>query len=295
MAAAQASDADVLRLAASMPLSPVRKSFQQLLDSRVKGTPEGMIKDHTLADVVRDPGLLLVLKSVNWKNRPISAIPETGNNAGGPGGFGPGGVAGPGGPGGPGAPGAPGAKRDGDKKNKKKVVKVQPKDGTEEWLDATEVVLRSMFARFAAANRKGDAPSPPINVPKGEKTAEYYLKWPEDLPDSAKQLGLPAMKVHYLRIETNDRGAGTSLAGQVRNRKTHAIQGGFWYENRLTNSKDSKLTSLDIMVAQPSKNGQGAGGFPTAAGNGTPEGTGKKSPPAQLVVDILYVEIPDYK
>ena len=51
---AQATDTDVLRLAAAMPLSPVRRSFQQLLDARVKGSPEGLIKDGNLADLVRD-------------------------------------------------------------------------------------------------------------------------------------------------------------------------------------------------------------------------------------------------
>ncbi len=300
VAAAQASDADVLRLGAAMPLSPVRKSFQQLLDSRWKGKPEGFIKEHALADVVRDPGLLLVLKSINWKNRPRSAVPETGDGqfgpAGGPAGVGAGG-AGPGGPGVPGGPGpgAPGGPNRGDKKkDKKKFVKEVPKDGTEEWLDATELVLRSMFTRFAAANHKGNAPAAPVTVPKGDITAEYYLKWPDDLPESAKQLGVPPMTLHYLRIETNDRGAGNRLSGQLVNRKTHAIQGGFWYENRravLNEKKEPVLRSLDVMVAQPTTR-QGAG-FPAAGG--AAGGKDGRTPQLQLVVDILFVEIPDYQ
>ncbi len=287
VASAQAAaDADVLRLGAAMPLTPVRRSFQQLLDSRVKGSPEGLIAGQTLADVVRDPGLLLVLKSVPWKNRK-SAPAAAGNGGGGPN-FGPGGAGGP-----PG--GAPGGANKAGKKEAKGDHKA---DGTEQWLDATEAVLRSTFARLGAANRMRNAPAPPIKVPRGEKTAEYYLKWPDELPDNAKQLGVAPMTVHYLRIESNDRGAGTSLSAQVKNRKTHAIPGGFWYENRL--SQKGTLSSLDIMVAQAgASGGSGPGGFagggPGGRGPGSGPGGGAKTPQGQFVIDILYVEIEDYQ
>jgi hypothetical protein len=301
--AADSSDLDVLRLGAAMPMTSVRQAFQAQVERRQKGSPESLFKGQTMAEVVRDPGLLLVLKSINWKNRPKSAVPETSN---GPGGVGPGGV-GPGGPGVPGGPGAPpGAPGAGEGKKKKKTAKADAKtDGTEEWLDATEEVVRSMFARFAAANRKGDESTMPggIKVPRGERVAEYYLKWPDELPDGAKQLGVAPMTVHYVRIETNDRGAGTSLAAQVRNKKTHAIPGGFWHENRLrvikedkeTKDKKQVMTSLDIMFAAANAGGRGAGGYPGAAGPPGAKSADKKDAQAQFVVDILYVEIEDYQ
>jgi hypothetical protein len=296
VAGAQPSDGDLLRLGASLPLTPVRRSFQQLLDAHVKGPPEGLITGESLTDLVRDPGLLLVLKSVPWKNRPRSALPAVGNGfAGGGANFGPGGAVGPplGGPGA--APG--GAKKPANAKGDHKG------DGTELWLDATEAVLRSMFARLGAANHKGNAPEYPVKMPRGGVTAEYYLKFPDDLPDSAKQLGVAPLTVHYLRIETNDSGAGTRLSAQVKSKHTHAIQGGYWYENRL--SQNGKLSSLDIMVALAGARGSGQGGYPGGAGGGfgAPGGAGRggaggksaQGPQGQFVIDILYVEIEDYK
>jgi hypothetical protein len=271
---AKAADAAVLQLGAAMPLSPVRSSFQQLVDKHGKTGPDGLIDTQVVADVVRDPGLLLVLKSVQWKNRPKSAVPVF-SGSGGPG-VNPGGQ----------------PPRGNDARPK---TGTSRKDASEQWLDATEMVVKSMITRFGAANRKGNAAAPPLKMPRGDITAEYYLKWPDDLPDSAKQLGVAPLTVHYVRLETNDRNAPTALMAQVRNKHTHAIQGGFWYENRL--SQKGVLSSLDVMITQGGVGGGsgfGAGGAGASGFGGGGGGAARPKTQAQLVVDILYVEAEDY-
>jgi hypothetical protein len=59
----------------------------------------------------------------------------------------------------------------------------------------------------------------------------------------------------------------------------------------LNEKKEPVLRSLDVMVAQPTTR-QGAG-FPAAGG--AAGGKDGKPPLGQLVVDILFVEIPDYQ
>jgi hypothetical protein len=264
VSSAKPTDAAVIQLGAAMPLSPVRSSFQQLVDKFGTRGPSGLVESQLLADVVRDPGLLLVMKSVPWKNRPKTALPPPSSDAGG----------------------APAAGQ--PARNDAKVAGGR-KDGADQWLDAYEGVLKAMAARFGAANRKGNAPAPPIKLPRGDVTAEYYLKWPDDLPESARQLGVSPMTVHYLRMETNDQRAATTVQAQVRNKRTHAVHGGFWYENRL--SQKGVLSSLDVVVGQA---GGGAQGNSTGAPNGGAVPGRGKSPQGQLVIEVLYVEIEDY-
>jgi hypothetical protein len=257
VAGAKATDAALIQLAATMPLSPVRGSFQQLVDKHAKSGPGGLIESQTLADVVRDPGLLLVLKSVQWKNRPKTALPAasgSGDNTSGP----------------------PRSK-----------TGTSRKDGPDQWLDAYEEILKAMAGRFSAANRKGNAAAPPIKLPRGDITTEYYLKWPDDLSGGAKQLGVAPMTVHYLRLETSDPRARDTVSGQVRNKRTHAIHGGFWYENRL--SQKGMLSSLDVVVGQAGAADGATGGPNNVAGTGS----GRPKNQAQ-VIQLLYVEIEDY-
>ena len=93
----------------------------------------------------------------------------------------------------------------------------------------------------------------------------------------------------------------------MRNKRTHAIPGGFWYENRL--SQNGKLSSLDVMVAQAGASGGSSGpgggkpgGFGAAPGGAAPGGFGaapggagagsgkSKTTSEGLVIDVLYVD-----
>jgi len=272
------NDAEALRLGATMPLSPVRKSFQALIDANRQKSPEGLIQAQALEEVIRDPGLLIAIKTIPWKNRPKQA---TDANQGGYGS-------------GLGAPGAGGPRAPGGDQGAKK--ENRSGDSTEKWRDATESLVRGLFARFAAANRKENVPpAPPIKVPKGEIKAEYYLKWPDELPDNLKNLGIAPMTIHYLQIETKDPNAATNLSTQVKMRRTHGIPGGFWYENRLTHN-NGMLSSLDVMVTKsnPDGGGFGAVGGAPAGGYGASGGRGKEKALQLSTVDMLYIEIGDY-
>ena len=262
---AKSSDVALIRLGAAMPLSPVRQSFQSLIDVTWRKETATLADGQTLGDVVRDPGLLLVLKTIPWKNRAkVSSGSLQGSGAA--------------------------ASNGGAAKAEK------GEDPAEKWRDATEVLVRAMFARFAAGGRKGGASAAPIKMPRGEVTGEYFLKWPEELPPAAKQLGVPAMTVHYLRMDTRDPNAGPTVLSQVRNRRTHPIAGGFWYENRL--SQNGMLSSLDVMVTRKAPAAApGVGGAYGGSGTGTAGSNGKTKDGPQgevTTVELLFVEIADY-
>jgi hypothetical protein len=280
--AAKVSDVELFKLGAVLPFTPIRRSFQQIVDRNWEKGAAGLAGEQGLHDLLRDPGLLLVLKTVPWKAR---LKPKEGSGYGGGGG-----VAGGGFAGGPGRPAG-----DGEAKGKKKPLgKNEKNEAADQWLDITEQCVRTLSARFRAAPR-GEGKEPPVRLPKDiEPRSVYYLKWPEELSPALKKQGVPEMIVHYVRVELHDRPLvratrefSTLVPGS---RHAHALDnaGSWWYESRVA-GKDGKLRSYDIMVYRANTDGS-AGSEPPATGGR------KKGPPIEPInVDILYVEIANYQ
>jgi hypothetical protein len=249
MAQATMGDANLLRLGAVLPLSPVRRSFQNFVD---RTWQRGASEFGTTAfqDAIRDPGLLLVLKTVPWTNRKQSA--SSGQA-----------------------------------------------DAADQWLNATEGVVRKMCARFRAAVKAETSAPPPLQLPKNAQlVGQYYFKLPDDLPDVARGLDVPSTTVHYLCLETSQplTQAAAQVSSQVPARRQHSIDrgAGYWIENR--QSKGGSLSSLDVMITL---NRSGAGAVPAGFTSGGPppaRAPGKTAAQAEpLLVEILHVEIADYQ
>jgi hypothetical protein len=289
LAGAKPSDKELFKLGAVLPFSPIRKQFQAMVDRTWEKGPADFVAAGAFKDAMRDPGLLLVLKTVPWRNRIHARTAGGFQGGGGAGGFQGGGAAG----------GAAKGNKEGGAKAKAGGVKNAANakaEAAEQWLDATEDYVRALYARFrAAAKSTGDGDPPPIKLSNdGDVVAEYHLKLPNDLPTAGQQLSVPPTTVHYYRLEAKDRFVNIArhYSAQVPDRNKHVIDNGNgeWFENRV--AREGVAKSYDVMVTRAKSSGGGgfAGGQPGGAQGG------KKGPPQaeQLVVEILYVEIADY-
>lgn len=311
-------DDPLTKLGASIPLSPIRLAFHNRVQNQWQQGADKLEESKLFSEALLDPGLLVALKSIPRENR--KDAPEAAN-----GGFGGGAPGVPGAPGIPGGPaaGPPNAGQQNDRRNRDKNRKVDKDDAEQEWVGGVEKLVRALNRRFEFSEESPSSPpeKKPVTMHReADIIIEYYANWPEDLPEDMQSLGIPKMKVHYIRCEPNDKfvklnGHYRNLAGANR----HAITGGMWYDKDY--KRDGVRGSTDVMVyrAQPNNQfggpgGPGAGGpgvggpggpgRPPGAGGpgvgGPPGGPGgredKEEPPQDedLIVEILSIEIEDY-
>ncbi|MBI1901027.1 MAG: hypothetical protein HYS13_07945 [Planctomycetia bacterium] len=309
----------LLELAAAIPATSIRAKFQRLLARPFDENPRKITKLRVFEDVLRDPGLLLVVKNAPREDRPIKP-PRRRGKGNQPGGYPGGGPGQPGagapGAGGPGGPGGPGGDNDDDN------AVLNPKELKYRWMDTVDDAVTAMMAQmnYAAVTREADPSSyedmvktMSVKKPKEARiNAALALNLPDDLGEGADKCGQLDLKVRYAAFTQYGRPATvkTAYGGQVRSGKPHFTRGDYyWYEG--VAKKGDSLISVDVMVSvgkyrsAQGADDAGAGGNPGGFGGqapGIPGGAGfggqdggeqvqKTDAPASLFIEVLEIEI----
>jgi len=295
--------------------------------------PQGLEAAGLAGDVLSDPGLLVIMKLLPRKEakpakstapnlsrlRERSRSNPRGGERGRPGEMGPGGK-------GPGGPGPRGAGPDGSPYGPGPTSQQQqPVTPVQEWNATAERLARALCERFMEAARTGKgtsaaADSRPVELPGGKTTlvSEYHLQWPEDLPDKGKLAGVPLdpMVVHYVRFrrESSVNNVIAFYRRYLTRPVEHTVASGVWIESHRKMPETGRQLSVDVLItkadagrtdgaargpAGPGYGPKGPGTRPGDAGGSRYGGQPNPSPereknlPADLIVEVLAVEIND--
>lgn len=318
------ADAATIVLASTIPTDAMRANLYRALKSRIADQgPQGLEAAGLAGDVLSDPGLLVIMKLLDRKEaKPAkSTVPNLsrlrdrsrsnprGGEAGRPGGPGPRGTGPDGSPYGPG----PTSQQQ------------QPVTPVQEWNATAERLARALCERFMEAARTGKgtsaaADSRPVELPGGKTTlvSEYHLQWPEDLPDKGKLAGVPLdpMVVHYVRFrrESSVNNVIAFYRRYLTRPVEHTVASGVWIESHRKMPETGRQLSVDVLItkadagrtdgaargpAGPGYGPKGPGTRPGDAGGSRYGGQPNPSPereknlPADLIVEVLAVEIND--
>jgi len=293
--------ASLLRLAASLPLPPVRARQHALVkDHWTEGTAR--IKDDLpFGTYIHDPGLLLVAKSAPRKSDPSKLPAAKGRPARAP----------------------------------RPADEIAPDDKAKyEWMQACEDFVRVLNRRFYAAalalnsdtvapaeqavgegqppqdtaaadpssssaaesaatapaspqdnyfRAEGGADRPlPIELHEGASVlAEYHLKWPDDLAAGRlPNIQISPLIVHYIRVEQKVRPVKLKNLYQRQLKSTSAreVADGFWLDHVTTGNEPGTTRSIDVLITRANKDD-----------DEPPPHTEEQD----VIVEILAIEIPD--
>lgn len=275
-------------VASTIPTDKMRASLVQLFTRHWKSGPQSLI-DHGIGeDLFSDPGFLVVMKSMPRRDPPVQVPRKTNTRK-------------------------RGNRGSSESSSSNESKEVERPDFA--WMDATEHLIRSMCSQFEAAgkNRTGSADpaaARPVELvpPNVSVTSEYHFDWPGSLANAKK---LPAiatdpMTVHYVCFE----GEATPMRVleffklKVGASIEHTASSGYWTESWRAIPQGARRRSVDVLIAKKGAAAKPAGGSDSeqpASSSSSSErsGGGKTLPdkltPANLVVQVLWVEIKDPK
>lgn len=277
------ADRDLLAFATSVPVSEVRRETALLLKRRWSTGAKAWEKSQVDVAKFLDPGLLLAVKAVPRADALAHTSPL------------------------------------GDKAEKPRLVKsdnpeVQrfqaEKQAKEEWMTATEQMVKAINDRLRAASQgaldvqttttnavvddcapSGDESSPgdssqqtagelPLRLPATAQVInEFHLEWPRQWPSSLGGTPAPELVVHYVRMEQEERVSGVQgfYRRQLKQPDTRYIKQGNWLESVERLSDSGRLRSVDVTITRPTE--------------APPLDRTAKEP---LIVDVLWIEVPDF-
>ncbi|MDZ4783357.1 MAG: hypothetical protein SGJ19_24180 [Planctomycetia bacterium] len=278
-----AAERELIALATALPLHDVRRETALLLKRRWSTGAKAWEKDH--ADVTKflDPGLLLAVKSMPREDALVHRSSL------------------------------------GDKAEKPKLVEsdnpeVQrfqsEKKAKEEWMVATESLVKAINERLRSASQgalSGATATPnftssdcgaqatttddsetatsrgglPLRLPTAAQViSEYHLAWPRQWPAQLSSVAGPELVVHYVRMEQEERVASVQgfYRRQLKKSESRLIKQGNWLESVERLPDAGRLRSVDVMITRPTE--------------APPRDRSAKEP---LVVDVLWIETPDFR
>jgi len=316
---------ELLRLAVSLPATPVRVALHKLVQKDWQTGPAALKEAGVFAQEIHDPGLMLVIKAVPREQDTRTAAAKQA------------------------ASWLRGATEKAVKERETKAA----------WLGANYDFLRALNRRFYAAATNRDRPAPPREEPGKEKpkdssdlfslvagpwhdlgllsppllgglliadppaaadpsalplrllpdatiVAEYHVNWPADLEDKLEGTKIEPLALHYVRIEQE--GRLQSIAGtytrQLSPVASYTPPGGMWLDAQDKGASPGHKRSFDVLIlpesAHRSDNQAGDGSNAEAGNAGASEPPANpraaaiaRNAPKKYVVEILTIEVPD--
>jgi hypothetical protein len=156
--------------------------------------------------------------------------------------------------------------------------------------EATDSEEDSSSNEKPAADAEGDLHGLPFPLhPGAVVAAEYHLDWPADLSQQLPNVKISPLVVHYVRVECDEK--LTKLAGyyqrQVKAAKPRALENGRWFDLLQTDESTGRMRSLDIMVTATGPAAKPADAEEADKKEEKSTAIGQEA----LVIDILSIEI----
>ncbi len=271
-------------MAGTIPSIEVRKSFRELLTNNWEQDPSWLVKQEVFKTHWRDPGLLVLLKTLPREQRPAAQNTGTDGST---------------------APGDPNAQRPARSRDRDTPAQ---KNAKYAWFDASEQYLLATMDRLAAAGQ-GERPTPysadelGFRLHKGaEVTTSYRVEFPPPGDDSALFSHLEPTVVNYVRIESSqmDQQTAKHYETAVKGEEKRMILGnnGIWLDGTVRRDRiKGLLLSTDVLLSQSGARGLLTPGQAAAQpSTTTPYATTGQPGQAQggvFVVEILTIVIPD--
>ena len=241
-------------LSGALPSTIVRRAQYESLQAHWKDGAEGLISGGLFDSLVRDPGLLVVLKGM-----PRAEPSRRSFSAG---------------------------KADADSK--------------QSWLKASGRMVNMLKGRLSElASESGQTRiegNTPVRLHSGA-TAEavFQLEWPKQARDIVDTATPSPTRLHYIRaVESGMTQSGIAKMAEyyrVRSRgKKREIPGGVWFDGSRGTPNGGKV-SVDVVITK----GSGGGAGPGAGSSFGAPGGGGAGGGSSYVIEIIMVEIPDYK
>ncbi len=277
------TERDLLAFATGVPLAGVRRETALLLKRRWSTGAKAWEKANVDVTKFLDPGLLLAVKSVPREDS-LAHKSLLGDKA---------------------------EKPQLAKSENSDVLRFQEeKRAKEEWMTATEHLVKAMNDRFRAASQgalagptattnsatndcgvqsasasEGDAAEPtrgglPLRLPPAAQVInEYHLEWPQQWPSQLGGTPGPELVVHYVRMEQEERISAVQgfYRRQLKKSDSRFIKQGNWLDSLERLPDSGRLRSVDVTFSRPTE--------------APPRDRTAKEP---LVIDVLWIEIPDF-
>ena len=264
---------DTLALAGSLPTTGVRNATYDFLFSRWQDGANALLSRKLFQSVVRDPGMIVVLKQLPrlMKQGPITnqqsntANPRVG------------------------------------KSQRQSIAK-------HSWMETSAYMVRAVTNRLQAATSNRDdttLPKLPIRLHRNARVQGVYeMNWPADVSEFTSGVTPPGpLSLQYVKMEIPQEDAAKvfeSYKKQLKRGKDYKFSWGGWIDSTTAGTEKGSRRSVDVLITQNTAN-RGANqnaGYSGAEGPEYPGGAnggGQQPSTGTFSVEILVVEIPDPK
>lgn len=254
----------IAELCGVLPTTASRNAMRDLLRRNWDQGPGDLQKAGFFGDRLRDPGMLLVLKSLPRQEKTFTRPRGEPRGEGG----------------GEGEESSPAPVNPAIKK------KLEERERSHAWQAACAELTAKLMERCRNLARSAETmESPPVRLHDGAKlSSKFELTWPDDLRQPlGSDVQTPPLRIRFARIEETSRFnlLNSFYQTKLRSPQRHQLANGYWYESVSSGSEEGLTRSTDLVIMVTGTEG---------GGGDSERGEGPKL--ERIVIEMMEIEIP---